>query len=216
MMSLQLALDELPKTTGPAESLTIAMSSARKAAELSVLMLTYLGQTVSKPERLDLSKTCRQSVALLRAALPSIVVSESDLPSPGPFIYGDANQIQHVLTNLVTNAWEAGDGVSGEIRLRVKTVPAEAIPIKYRFPIDFQPQEAAYACLEVADTGCGIHEPDIEKIFDPFFSSKHPGRGMGLAVVLGIARAHHWVVTLESEKGRGSVFRVFLPLAAAS
>ena len=70
-----------------------------------------------------------------------------------------------------------------------------------------------YACLEVMDEGCGIEDKDIENLFDPFFSSKFTGRGMGLAVVMGIVRAHGGVVTVESEPGRGSAFRVFFPLS---
>ncbi len=69
-----------------------------------------------------------------------------------------------------------------------------------------------YACLEVADTGCGIAAGDIEKVFEPFFSKKFVGRGLGLPVVLGIVKAHQGAITVESKPGRGSVFRVFLPL----
>ena len=72
--------------------------------------------------------------------------------------------------------------------------------------------DPAYACLEVADAGCGITEENIEKMFDPFFSTKFTGRGLGLSVALGIVRAHHGVVTVESEPDRGSIFRVFFPL----
>jgi CheY-like chemotaxis protein len=67
--------------------------------------------------------------------------------------------------------------------------------------------------MEVKDAGCGIADKDIEKLFDPFFSSKFTGRGMGLAVVLGIVKAHDGAVTVESEPGRGSAFRVFLPVS---
>jgi two-component system cell cycle sensor histidine kinase/response regulator CckA len=81
--------------------------------------------------------------------------------------------------------------------------------------MDWQPKEKSYACLEVTDTGCGIADKDIENLFDPFFSSKFTGRGLGLAVVLGIVKAHGGTVTVESEPGRGSIFRVFLPLSAA-
>ena len=66
----------------------------------------------------------------------------------------------------------------------------------------------------MADEGCGIADQDIEQLFDPFFSSKFIGRGLGLAVVLGIVRAHQGAITVESEAGRGSIFRVFLPPAA--
>ena len=68
--------------------------------------------------------------------------------------------------------------------------------------------------MEVVDAGGGIADKDIEKLFDPFFSSKFTGRGLGLAVVLGIVRAHGGAVTVETEPGRGSTFRVFLPVSA--
>jgi CheY-like chemotaxis protein len=151
---------------------------------------------------------------MLRAAMPQCVVLETDLPTPGPAIRANADQMQQVLTNLVTNAWEACVGGKGAIHLTVMTVAAFDIPAVNRFPIDYQIHDSAYACLEVEDTGCGIESKDIEKLFDPFFSTKFTGRGLGLPVVLGIVRAHGGVVTVESLPGRGSVFRVFLPISA--
>jgi len=82
-----------------------------------------------------------------------------------------------------------------------------------RFPVDWQPLFPDYACLGVADAGCGIAEENYEKIFDPFFSTKFTGRGLGLAVVLEIVRAHHGAVTVESSLNRGSIFRVFFPIS---
>jgi two-component system cell cycle sensor histidine kinase/response regulator CckA len=117
------------------------------------------------------------------------------------------------LTNLMVNAWEAvGEGLS-VIHLCVKTFFTANIPAAQRFPVDWQPQTNAYACLEVKDAGCGIEKMDIEKLFDPFFSSKFTGRGMGLATVLGIVRAHSGVVIVESEASRGSTFRIFFPMS---
>jgi signal transduction histidine kinase len=148
--------------------------------------------------------------------MPEGVVLEIDLPSPGPVIRANANQIEQVLANLVTNAREAlGDGRGANL-LTVKAYSRADIPAAHRFPLDWQPQDTAYACLEVADTGCGIADKDIENLFDPFFSSKFTGRGLGLAVVLGIVRAHEGAVTVESEPGHGSVFRVFFPVSAES
>ena len=214
MMSLEMAILELPEHTGPVALLTDAMQSARKAAEVSTRMLTYLGHSHDHQASLDLSDICRRSLPLLRAAMPQRVDFVSDLPSPGPGVRGNANQLQQVLTNLVTNAWEASGDKPGAVRLTVKTVSAADIPAAKRFPIDWRPQQAAYACVEVVDAGGGISPDDIDKLFDPFFSSKFTGRGLGLPVVLGIARAHDGGVTVESEPGRGSAFRVFLPLAA--
>jgi CheY-like chemotaxis protein len=136
-----------------------------------------------------------------------------DFPSPGPTINGNANQIQQVLTNLIANASESYD-THGSVQLIVKTVSAESIPRSHRYPVDWQPQNTKYACLEVTDTGCGIADEDIEKIFDPFFTSKFTGRGLGLPVALGIIKTHNGTITVKSEPGKGSVFRAFLPVSA--
>jgi PAS domain S-box-containing protein len=214
MGNLELAIGDLPQGAGPDERLTDALHAAREAAEVSKLMLTYLGQTQARPEPLDLSEICRRSVRLLQAAMPIDRALETDLPSPGPGISANANEIQQILTNLVTNAWEAGGDAKGAVHLTVKTVSPADIPAWRRFPLDWRPRDNAYACLEVVDRGSGIAEEDIEKIFDPFFSSKFAGRGLGLPVVLGIARAHGGAVTVKTEPGRGCTFRVFLPVLA--
>ncbi len=138
---------------------------------------------------------------LLQAVMPKNILMETDLPAPGPAIRANANQIQQVLTNLVTNAWEAMPEGGGAIRLTVKTVSPEEIPPTNRFPIDWRLRDERYACLEVADTGRGIEEQDMEKLFDPFFSTKFTGRGLGLPVVVGIAGAHGGLVTVESGVG---------------
>jgi two-component system cell cycle sensor histidine kinase/response regulator CckA len=213
MINLELALDDLPRGEGPIRNLTAAMQATDKAAEVSGLMLTYLGQRPGKCEPLDLSEVCRRSLPMLRASMSKEVGLESDLPSPGPAISANENQIEQVLTNLVANAWEAVGVGHGAIHLRVKTVSSADILAAHRFPIDWRPLDNAYACLEVADTGCGIDGKDIETIFDPFFSSKFTGRGLGLPVVLGIVRVHQGAVTVESGPGRGSIFQVFLPLS---
>jgi len=212
--NLELALIELSQGARPHANITAAMSASNKAAEVSGLMLTYLGQSFDKREPLALSDACRWSLPMLRAVMPEDVVLETDLPSPGPAISTNANYIHQILSNLMTNAWESVGEEGGSIHLGVKTVSPADIPAVHRFPLDWQPQDNAYACLEVTDAGSGIADKDIEKIFDPFFSKKFTGRGMGLSVILGIVRTHGGVVTVESEPGRGSIFRVFFPVSA--
>ena len=213
MMGLQMAMINLPQNGMAVENLTDAMLSARKAAKVSSLMLTYLGQTTAKHEPLYLCEACQRQLFIIRADLPKDMVLETDFLTPGPVVNANANQIQQVLTNLVTNAWEALGDTRSAIRVDVKTVCAAEIPAEHRFPVNWQPQTAAYACLEVRDAGGGIAAVDMDKLFDPFFSSKFTGRGLGLPVVLGIVRAHSGCITVESQPGRGSVFRVFLPLS---
>ena len=214
MGNLELVLMDLPKGAGPANSLTAAMEAAGKAAVVSGQMLTYLGQSFGKREPLDLSEACLRSLPILRAGMPGKVVLETHLPSPGPVIRANVNQIQQVLTHLITNAWESLGENGGSIHLGIKTVSREDIPVAQCYPVPWQPQDQAYACLELADPGCGIAAKDIDSLFDPFFSSKFTGRGMGLALVTGIVGAHGGAVTVESEPGRGSTFRVFLPISA--
>jgi CheY-like chemotaxis protein len=177
-------------------------------------MLTYLGQSFDKRELADLAAICRQGLSMLQASLPGKLTLEANLPSPGPAVMVNKNEILQVLTNLMTNAWEAlGDG-SGSVRMSVKTVPPADISRAQRYPMDWQPGDNHYACLEVTDTGCGVASNDIEMLFDPFYTSKFTGRGLGLAVALGIVKAHEGVITVESHLGGGSIFRVFLPVSA--
>jgi CheY-like chemotaxis protein len=136
---------------------------------------------------------------------------ETDFPLPRPIIMANAGEMQKIITNLITNSWEAIGNKKGTISLSVKTVSPIDIPTKNRFPMDWESLDKTLACLEVTDTGCGIEDKDIEKLFDPFFSTKFTGRGMGLAVVLGLANSHKGVITVESKPGNGSTFRLFFP-----
>ena len=213
MVNLEMALDDLTRSGQPKGHLPGALRAANDAATVSKLMLTYLGQTTARREPLDLSDVCRRSLPLLRATMPKHMVLETDLPYDGPAVSADASQLQQALTNLMTNAWEACGNVSSAIRLNVKIVSAADISAVHRFPIDWLPHDPAYACVEIVDAGCGIAHKDIEKLFDPFFSSKFAGRGLGLAVVLGIVRQHKGAVTVETDPALGSSFRVFLPVS---
>ncbi len=215
MGNIDLAIDDLCRGRDAFGYLTEAKQGTRKASEVSNLMLTYIGQTPGKCEPLDLSEVCQQSLLLLQAGMPKKGVAiQSDFTLPGPIIQVNANQIQQVVINLVTNAWESLAGKGGTVRLTVATVSAADIPTEYRFPTGWQPGEKRYACLVVADDGCGIASTEIMQLFDPFFTRKLFGRGMGLAVVQGIVRACNGAVTVESGPERGSVFRVFLPVIA--
>ncbi|MCX5832012.1 MAG: PAS domain S-box protein [Deltaproteobacteria bacterium] len=213
--NLEMAIDELPKGAGPVNSLTAAMRAANEAAAVSGQMLTYLGQSFDKRELLDIAEACLRNLPIIQASMPGTVTLETNLPSPGPAVMANAIEIQQVLTNLITNAWEVVGTGRSSIHLSVKTVSPADIPTLHRRPIAWQPQDGPYACLEVTDTGCGIPDKDIENLYDPFFSSKFIGRGLGLPVVLGIVKAHDGAVTVESAPGQGSTFRVYLPVSAA-
>lgn len=209
---LDLAMRDLPPGGKALENLVEAMRAMNRASKLTSQLLTYVGEEVGKLEALDLSAVCRGSLPVLRATIVKDLALETDLPLPGPVVRASANQIHQVLTILVTNAWEAVGESLAVIRLSTRTVSAAAIPAAHRFPVDWQPQDATYACIEVAEKGRGISDENIGKLFDPCFSDGHTGRGLDLPVVLGIVRAHGGAVTVESEPGKGSSFCVFLPM----
>jgi PAS domain S-box-containing protein len=208
--NLEIAINNRPLDAGPSPALTHAMQATLKAAEISRQMNTYLGQVTGKRTLMDLSEICRQSLPQLQTSVPKELNLTTNLPSPGPTITANAEQIQQVLNCLVTNAWESCGDKQGTIAITVKTISPGDLHSTF-FPIGWQPQNLTYTCLEVKDTGCGIAEEDIDKLFDPFFSHKFTGRGLGLPIVLGIVKAYNGAVSVESATGRGSTFRVFLP-----
>ena len=208
-LELSLKLIELGKS--PLKNIKKTIQVAQKASKINGLMITYLGKNTSEKMQMDMGKVCSMTLPLLRASFSVNIILETDFPTQGPMIYGDVNQIQQLVTNLVTNGAESYQK-QGTIHLSLKTVLADEIPKKHRFPVDWIPDQNEYACLEVADSGCGIEEQNIEKIFDPFFSTKATGRGLDLPVVLGIAQANNGVITVKSKCGEGSTFRFFTPV----
>lgn len=213
MGNLEVSLKLIERNKSPLENLKKSMAVAQKAAKVNGLMLTYLGKTASGKMHMDISKVCSTTMHLLRASLPINIVLETEFPDQGPIIHGNESQIQQLVTNLVTNAAESYQK-EGTIHLTIKTVRADEIPKKNRFPVDWIPDRTEYACLAVTDFGCGIEEQNIEKIFDPFFSTKASGRGLDLPVALGIAQANNGVITVETKFGVGSTFRLFIPVKA--
>jgi two-component system cell cycle sensor histidine kinase/response regulator CckA len=210
--NLELALDDLPPEPGLRERITQAMTASRRAAEISRFMLTYVGQTLGKKEPMDLGAACKEALSFLRGSIPERVNIRLELPPWGPIILADTVHIKQILTDLISNAVEAiGEG-KGEIAFVIKAVAATEIGALKFFPPDWEPKAADYACLSISDNGCGMDAGAQDKIFDPFFTTKFTGRGLGLAVVLGLVRAHDGAITVESSPGRGAVFRVLFPL----
>ena len=115
--------------------------------------------------------------------------------------------------NLLLNAIEATEPNSGAVRITTSQAPISAARLA-RARLGAELGEGDYVIFEVADNGCGIPSGIRERIFDPFFTTKFTGRGLGLAAVLGIVRAHKGAIEIESEPGRGSTFRLFFPVCA--
>lgn len=209
--NLELALSALPENSKVLHNIKAAMKAAWKASEMSSLMLTYLGQTLIKKEPLDLAEASLLSVDSLQETKPPDVEITIGQAPPGQIVNANIEQIQQIITNLLTNAWEAIDERPGSIRLSITPIKAAAIPRKNLFPPEWRPNRQTYFCIEVRDSGHGIEKEKIGTLFDPFFSTKFKGRGMGLAVVLGILRSLGGAVTVQSRPAKGAIFSIFLP-----
>jgi PAS domain S-box-containing protein len=211
MGNLEMLLADVPHNSPLRARMEAAMQASSRASEVSAMMLTYLGQAPGQQIPLGLAALVRRCRSALRQALSGEGTLEIELPDEDPVAEVVPDQIQQLLVRLVENAGESYSTGRPMVRLSVRMLPAEVIPDSQRFPVDWRPVEPFYVCLEVADAGCGIGAGDMNRLFDPFFSRKFTGRGMGLAAVLGIVTRHGGGITVSSVPHRGSTFRVFLP-----
>lgn len=199
---------------GHRSSLPIVSNRHAVAAEVLCAQRADLKKLASGSQKfLNLSEACRKNCDTLGEVIPKEIRLEVNFSQSGPIIKGDAYHIQQIFTQLVLNACESLCGVPGSIFLTVKTFSSVDIPATHRFPPDWQPKSKFYACFEVADTGRGIEEKDINALFDPFSPDKFKSRSLDLPVILEIVRAHLGAITVESKVGCGSTFRVFLPVS---
>ncbi len=193
----------------PLEEIELA---SNKAANLTRQMLAYSGNGHVDIDRLQVSAVIRDIERLIRSVIPKNVQLRIDLAADLPFIEADSAQMQQVIMNLVINAAEAiPEGRQGTVSVRAYAqAPDEAPP---EGPGDRQPG-AGYVTIEVEDDGIGMDEATRARIFEPFFTTKFLGRGLGLAAVMGIIRAHKGTLRVDSTPGKGTSFQVLL--AAAS
>lgn len=213
--NLEIALEDLHEGPGIRNCLLAALKAAKRSSEISGLMLTCIGQGIDKSEALDLSRLVRRHLPMVQALIPKGIVLETDVMSSGPLVFANANQVRMALNHLITNSAEAMDGCKGRVRISVRTLPAADIPGGFLAPTTWKPDDDTYACLMVMDTGCGIPPLEMPKLFDPFFTTKFTGRGLGLPVVLGLVKAWHGAVRVESIKDQGSTFCILLPVFKA-
>jgi signal transduction histidine kinase len=197
---LDLALDSLPPDAAATRDVRGARESAREASRVGQLLLDYLGADPEPHVPTDIATLVRGGLTAMIPRLPAAVVLRADVPAGPLLVVGAPGHLREILDHLLANAIEAMTASGGEVRVRVRAVDGP---------------EGRRASLEVADTGCGMTQDAIRVAFEPFYTTKATGRGLGLAAVMGLAHAHGGVVTIESEPGRGSTVRVLLPLSAA-
>ena len=205
-----LALSDLSPMALAREHVLQILLSARRAAELTKQMLAYSGQGQLIVQKIPLSAVVKEMVQLVRVSVSKRCEIRYELSEDLPTIDADVEQIRQVIMNLVQNAAEAVGEPGGIITVKTGVEVCDRSVLAGSFLDDNLPA-GAYVYLEVNDSGCGINPEAQDRVFDPFFSTKFLGRGLGLAAVLGIVRGHHGAIQLRSQPGQGSTFRVLLP-----
>lgn len=185
----------------------------RRAADLCRQMLAYAGRGRVVTEPVGLNHIVREMTGLLKLSAPKKVELRLHLDEQVPSLMADPTQLRQVMLNLVTNGAEAIGTDTGLVTISTGVVRCERERLD-RAILGSEATPGRYAFAEVSDTGCGMSTDTVAKMFEPFFSTKLAGRGLGLAAVLGIVRAHRGVVEVRSVVGEGTTCCVLLPLIA--
>jgi PAS domain S-box-containing protein len=208
----RLGLEDLPADSPVRARLHKIQQAAKRAAALTNQMLSYAGQSPLRVERLDLSKLVDEMRVLVTSSVSGRSSFDLHLQSDLPPIQAEPAQISQVVMNLVTNAAESQSDGAGRITVRTGVMNLDSPPPGALFADSMCKGEHVY--LEVSDAGKGMDEQTRGRIFEPFFTTKFTGRGLGLAAVAGIVRAHQGAIQVESEPGRGTRFCVLFPAVA--
>ncbi|HNV20800.1 MAG: PAS domain S-box protein [Candidatus Hydrogenedentes bacterium] len=207
----EMAMAELTQISGARPYLKEIASAARKAIELSRQMLAYSGRGKAALELIDLNAFITQMAQLIEASVSDTCQLRFNLARRVPLFEGDPSQISQLIMNLAINASEAIDHAGGLITIATGAVFCTREDLAATWLHENQP-EGQYVYLEITDTGAGMDKATVSRIFDPFYTTKFTGRGLGLAAVLGIVRGHYGAIRVDSVPGSGSTFRVLFPV----
>ena len=187
-----LARLQLDAAAPAREYLDEVIRATQRAGELTQQLLAYSGRGAIEIRHLNLSDEVREMATLLRTAISKQATLVWELTPGLPAVTADPTQVRQVVMNLITNASDALGDAAGTITLRTGI-------------------DGELVFLEVSDTGVGMDTGTLQRIFDPFFSTKFTGRGLGLAAVMGIVESHHGHIRLRSAPGEGTTFRILFP-----
>ncbi len=207
---LELAQAQAGNNHQLSDSLDRALEGAKRARDLVRQILTVSRKAAREVRPVRAADIVVEALGLLRSSIPATVDIRQEIGSTAT-ILADPTQIHQVVMNLCTNSYHALGSGSGTVRVSLRDVTVD--PDTPATGTDLAP--GRYVLLEVEDTGCGMDEETLAKIFEPYFTSKQQGKGtgLGLAMVHGIVESYQGRITVQSRPGAGSLFRIFLPAA---
>ncbi|MBI2425727.1 MAG: response regulator [Candidatus Hydrogenedentes bacterium] len=203
----------LERTRGDEEQqacLEEIVASSQRASELCGQLLAYSGRGKFLVQAVDLSVLLQEMVSLLSLSVGKGVSLIYDFEAHLPPVEADVTRLRQAIMNLIINASDAIGPATGTIRLVTRMALLDD-PLRCRINGGDTMPGGAYVCLQVHDTGCGMEEESRSRIFDPFYTTKQTGHGLGLAALLGFVRSHGGGIQVESQKGTGTVMSLWLP-----
>ena len=208
LTSTELALTERAEGVACEEELLRIKAAALGGAQIVRELMIFGAKDNPVYEPVDCSLIASEMIQVLKVSISKSTILTTQLTQDSHMVYGDPAQIRQVIMNLVLNASQAIGDRKGEIRVVTRILTCDRTT-----PLDGAANlpDGKYLELQVADTGNGMPDDVKAKIFDPFFTTKREGRGLGLAVVQGIVRAHGGAIKVVSAPGSGTIFQVLLP-----
>jgi PAS domain S-box-containing protein len=205
----EMLQEDLPKNSPEQESIAEILHAALRAKDLVKQILAVSRQNDQELKPVKLQSILKEAMKLLKSSIPSTIDIHTDIDSDCGMVVADATQIHQIIMNLATNAYHAMQESGGLLKLTLNQTQIESSPLGFS---EFLPGE--YAVLKITDTGTGIKKDVMDKIFDPYFTTKETGKGtgLGLSVVQGIVKSCHGDIHVYSEPGKGTEVHVYLPI----
>lgn len=206
----EIALNETPNGSNIKNHLAKILKAGERARTLAKQILTFSRKAETEKKPIQVHLIVNEVIKFLRSSLPSTIQIKQHTKVKHDTILADPTQIHQIVMNLCTNAGQAMMEKGGELEVLLENVKIESDDAA-QYP-DIEP--GAYLKLTVKDTGYGMSSAVLDRIFEPYFTTKEKGMGtgLGMAVVLGILESHNGHIKVESEKGVGSSFYIYLPL----
>lgn len=205
----ELALDSIPEENQARSQVKQVLLAGNRAKDLVQQILTFSRQSEQELQPLKLQPIIKESLKLLRASIPTTIKLQQDIKENCGEILGDPTHIHQIIMNLCTNAYHAMQNRGGTIEISLSKVEFSLEDLSNKIELD----PGSYVRLTVSDTGAGIDQNTLTKIFDPYFTTKEKGEGtgLGLAIVHGLIKGLSGAITVYSEVGQGTTFQIYLP-----
>lgn len=205
----EMSMLDVPEYSPLRKNLEEIVKAGKRAGDLVKQILSFSRKAEEKRQPLQLQPIIKETLKLLKGTLPATIEIKSQLDRNTGVVLGDPTQLHQIIMNLCTNAYQAMRDEGGVLTVSLDDV---AIADNEQIHPDLTPGD--YIKLSVRDTGAGMDPKIMERIFDPYFTTKElgEGTGLGLATVHGIVKSHHGVITVESQPGQGTCFDIYLPV----